>query len=50
MQIKDNEVGGTRGTYGKEEKWFCWRNLHEENSFEDLDVDGMMMLKLILNK
>ena len=31
-------------------RWLCWGNLKERNQLQDLDVDGRIILKCILNK
>jgi hypothetical protein len=44
-----NEMGGTCGTYGTEEKLieFRWGELKEREHFEDLRLGGSTILKSI---
>jgi len=51
--MKKNGMGGACGTDGGEEscvRGFGWGNLREGNHLGNLDVDGRMVLKLILKE
>ena len=51
--IKKNEFGGARSTYGGQKmciQGFCGGNLREIDNCEVLGVDGMIILKWILNE
>jgi hypothetical protein len=46
-------VGWTCDTYGRQErctKGFCWGDLRESDYFEDIGIDGRIILKWIFNK
>ena len=52
-QIKNNEMGGACSTYGKQERCiqgFGRAKLREIHHFEELGVDGRIILKCIFNK
>ena len=51
-QVKTNEVGGAYDPYGGEDRCigFWWGNLKERDHTEDLNVDGNIILKWILNR
>jgi hypothetical protein len=47
-QIKKNEMGGACSTYGWREyvhKALWWGDLRERNKFEDIGIDGRIILK-----
>jgi hypothetical protein len=48
-----NEMGGTCCTYGGKEEvhiGFWWGNLSERGNFEDVRVDGRILLKYVFKK
>jgi hypothetical protein len=51
-QNKKNEIGVARSTYGEKQvhSGFWWGNLRETDNSEDLDVDGKIIFKWILNE
>jgi hypothetical protein len=51
--MQKNETGGELGTYwgtGEVYTGFWWGNLRERDHFEDLGVDGRIILRWIFRK
>ena len=50
-QMKEDGMGGACGIWGRKEMHagFWWVNLKKRDNFQDLGVDGSIILKLVMN-